>query len=91
MKYEIRRAGTISYTRQIYNDLLSGLKDKKMVFPEIFQDYEKYHEVVNTGRLFRAKLIEDWIDRDSSILDVGIGELTTAYTFRMTKFTTICY
>ena len=63
MGYEIRRAGTISYARQIYKDFLSGFSDKKMMFPEIFQDYEKYHEVVNTSMLFRAQLIEDWIDR----------------------------
>jgi methionine biosynthesis protein MetW len=74
MGYEIRRAGTISYARQIYKDFLSGFSDKKMIFPEIFQDYEKYHEVVNTSMLFRVQLIEDWIDRGSTLLDVGIGD-----------------
>ena len=43
---------------------------KKLTGPR-FQDYEEYHEIVNTGVLFRAQLIEDWIDRDSSILDVS--------------------
>lgn len=81
MKYDIKRAGTISYARQIYNDLKSGLSDNKMVFPEIFQDYEEYHEVVNTGILFRAQLVEDWIERDSSILDVGIGDGVVAEYF----------
>jgi ubiquinone/menaquinone biosynthesis C-methylase UbiE len=89
MRYEIRRAGTISYAKQIYNDFLSGFKDKKMVFPEIFQDYEEYHEVVNTGRLFRAQLIEDWIERDSSLLDVGIGDGVVAEYFSKKLNTTV--
>lgn len=74
MKYEFKNPGTKSYSIQIYRDILIGLNDKKMIFPEIFKDYEKYHESVNTGKLLRAYLIEDWIDRDSSLLDVGIGD-----------------
>lgn len=53
---------------------MSALSDKKMSFPEIFEDYEKYHEVVMTGKLLRANLIEDWIQKDSSLLDVGVGD-----------------
>jgi methionine biosynthesis protein MetW len=67
-------AGTRNYAKRIYADFLNGFRDKKMAFPEIFEDYDKYHEVVNTGRLLRAHLVEDWIDRDSSLLDVGIGD-----------------
>ena len=74
MKYEFKNPGTKSYSIQIYRDIRIGLYDKKMIFPEIFKDYENYHESVNTGKLLRAYLIEDWIDRDSSLLDVGIGD-----------------
>lgn len=74
MKYEFKNPGAISYSVQIYRDILNGLNDKKMTFPEIFEDYENYHESVNTGKLLRAYLVEDWIDRGSSLLDVGIGD-----------------
>ena len=74
MKYEFKNPGTKSYSIQIYRDIRIGLYDKKMIFPEIFKDYENYHESVNTGKLLRAYLIEDWIDRDPSLLDVGIGD-----------------
>jgi methionine biosynthesis protein MetW len=90
MGYEIRRAGTISYAKQIYNDFLSGLNDKKMAFPEIFQDYEKYHEVVNTSMLFRAQLVEDWIDRNSTLLDVGVGDGVVAE-YLSKKLNTVVY
>ena len=74
MCYEVMKAGIINYSKQIYADFLNGFRDNKMAFPEIFKDYDKYHEVVNTGRLLRAHLVEDWIDRDSSLLDVGVGD-----------------
>jgi methionine biosynthesis protein MetW len=74
MIYEFKNPGAISYSIQVYRDFRNGLIDKKMSFPEIFENYEKYHESVNTGKLLRAHLIEDWIDKESSVLDVGIGD-----------------
>jgi methionine biosynthesis protein MetW len=54
--------------------MTQALCDRKLDFPEIFDDYDSYHEVVETGRLLRAKLIEDWIIPESTILDVGVGD-----------------
>jgi methionine biosynthesis protein MetW len=45
-----------------------------MGFPEVFEDYEKYHSTVNTGNLSRAKLVEDWIEPNTTVLDVGVGD-----------------
>jgi methionine biosynthesis protein MetW len=49
-----------------------------MSFPEVFEDYEKYHSVINTGNLSRAKLVEDWIEPNSKVLDVGVGDGTVS-------------
>ena len=74
IKYEIKRAGLFYYFRLIYRDILSSSNDKKMNFLEMFQDYEEYHKEVNTGKNIRAELIKGWIEKNSTMLDVGIGD-----------------
>lgn len=49
-----------------------------MDFPEVFEDYEKYHSAVNTGNLSRARIVEDWIKPGTTILDVGVGDGTVS-------------
>ena len=74
IKYEIKRAGLLYYFRLICRDILSSSNDKKMNFLEMFQDYEEYHKEINTGKKIRAELIKGWIEKNSTILDVGIGD-----------------
>ena len=74
IKYEIKRAGLLYYFRLISKDILTSSNDKKMNFLEMFQDYEEYHKEVNTGKKFRAELIKGWIEKNSTLLDVGIGD-----------------
>ena len=59
-------------------DIYKALRDKNMAFDQLFDDYERYHESVNTGggNLERAKVIEDWIEPHSTLLDAGIGDGT---------------
>ena len=72
--YKQKNVGLISYLRLVQGDLRTALFEKKMVFPEMFDNYEIYHEVVETGKLLRAKLVEDWIEPKSTVLDVGVGD-----------------
>ena len=74
IKYEIKRAGLLYYFRLICRDILSSSNDKKMNFLEMFQDYEEYHKEINTGKKIRAELIKGWIEKNSTMLDVGIGD-----------------
>ena len=74
INYEIKRAGLLYYSRLIYRDILSSSNDKKMNFLEMFQDYEEYHKEINTGKKIRAELIKGWVDENSTMLDVGIGD-----------------
>ncbi len=74
IKYEIKRAGLLYYFRLICRDIVSSSNDKKMIFLEMFQDYEAYHKEINTGRKIRAELIKGWIEENSTMLDVGIGD-----------------
>ena len=60
--------------KDIRKDITTALSQKDMQFPEIFDDYEQYHEVVNTGKIERFKLINGWIAPHSTILDVGVGD-----------------
>ncbi len=50
------------------------LTEKDMDFPEMFEDYEKYHANISTGKILRFDLIKDWIEPNSTILDVGVGD-----------------
>jgi methionine biosynthesis protein MetW len=74
INYEIKRAGLLYFLRRTYHDILSSSNDKKMYFLEMFRDYEEYHKEINTGRKIRAELVKDWIEKNSTILDVGIGD-----------------
>jgi len=74
IKYEIKRAGILYFLRRTFQDILSSSYDKKMYFLEMFRDYEEYHTEINTGRKIRAELIKDWIEKNSTILDVGVGD-----------------
>ncbi len=46
----------------ILRESWKALTQSNMEFPEVFEDYEKYHSAVNTGNLSRARLVEDWIE-----------------------------
>ena len=46
----------------ILRESWKALIQSNMEFPEVFEDYEKYHSTVNTGNLSRARLVEDWIE-----------------------------
>jgi len=74
IKYEIKRAGLLYYFRLISKDIFTSSNDKKMNFLEMFQDYEEYHKEINTGKKIRAELIKGWIEKNSTMLDVGIGD-----------------
>ena len=65
-------------TWNILRESWRALTQSNMDFPEVFEDYEKYHSVINTGNLSRAKLVEDWIEPNSMILDVGVGDGTVS-------------
>ena len=41
----------------ILREAWTALTENRMSFPEVFEDYEKYHSSVNTGNLSRAKLV----------------------------------
>lgn len=58
----------------VLKETSTALSQKIRDFPEVFEDYEHYHEVVNTGKIERFKLIQDWIAPNSSVLDVGVGD-----------------
>jgi methionine biosynthesis protein MetW len=58
----------------LLGEISTALTQKNPEFPEVFDDYEQYHEVVSTGRIERFKLISEWIENNSSILDVGVGD-----------------
>ncbi len=62
----------------ILRESWTALTQNSMDFPEVFEDYEKYHSVINTGNLSRAKLVEDWIEPNSMVLDVGVGDGTVS-------------
>ena len=83
--YQQKDVGLISYLRLIQRDLWMALYERKLVFPEMFEDYEKSHEAVETGKLLRAKLVEDWIEPNSTILDVGVGDGVMAEYFVKNK------
>jgi methionine biosynthesis protein MetW len=55
-------------------DQWNALTKKDMNFVEVFDNYDEYWA---SGNIFvdlnRAKLIEDWFDPGSTVLDVGIG------------------
>jgi methionine biosynthesis protein MetW len=46
-------------------------------FPELFNNYREYHENFKSN-LKRAKIIADWIEPNSTVLDVGCGDGTIA-------------
>ena len=56
------------------NEISRALGENNMDFPEMFEDYEKYHANVNTGKILRFELIKDWIMPNSTILDIGVGD-----------------
>ena len=58
----------------LLNEVTQPLTEKNWEFPELFENYEEYHENVNTGKLIRARLIEDWLLPNSTVLDVGVGD-----------------
>jgi methionine biosynthesis protein MetW len=67
-----------------------ALTQSNMDFPEVFENYEKYHSAINTGNLSRAKLVEDWIEPNATVLDVGVGDGTVSeYLIRNKKVNVI--
>lgn len=67
----------IFVAKRLGHELKSSLRFDPLIFPELsIPDYEQYHErslVSDLSRL-RIKLISDWIEPGSTVLDVGCGE-----------------
>ena len=72
--YTIKRAGMMYFLNNLQKDIGKALTETDMAFPELFEEYETYHAEVETGRLLRAELIQDWIEPGSTVLDVGVGD-----------------
>lgn len=53
-----------------------GLTEKSFLYSELVANYEDYHESTHISPMssIRLKLISDWIEPKSSVLDVGCGE-----------------
>ena len=68
----------VSLGLSILHESWKALIQSNMDFPEVFEDYEKYHSAVNTGNLSRARIVEDWIKPGTTILDVGVGDGTVS-------------
>jgi methionine biosynthesis protein MetW len=62
----------------ILRESWGALTQSNMDFPEVFENYEKYHSAIHTGNLSRAKLVEDWIEPNATVLDVGVGDGTVS-------------
>ena len=59
--------------------LIEGIKtlfEGNPSFFELTYNYEEYHEAshITPMTLVRLKLIENWIEKGSTVLDVGCGE-----------------
>jgi methionine biosynthesis protein MetW len=61
-------------SRELKRDLTRTMTQKDWEFPEMFEDYEKYHASINTGKSVRYDLIKQWIEPNSTVLDVGVGD-----------------
>jgi methionine biosynthesis protein MetW len=61
-------------SRELKRDLTRTMTQKDWEFPEMFEDYEKYHASINTGKSVRYDLINKWIEPNSTVLDVGVGD-----------------
>ncbi len=72
-------------TKEVWNSLTDNFND----FPEMFDDYDKYHTKVNTGRVLRFDLIKNWVNPGSTILDVGVGDGLMSELFVKNKNATI--
>jgi methionine biosynthesis protein MetW len=64
----------LQLSRELKRDLTRTMTQKDWEFPEMFEDYEKYHASINTGKSVRYDLINKWIDPNSTVLDVGVGD-----------------
>jgi len=68
--------------------IYKALEEKDFSFPELVNDYEKYHREVLISPLchLRIKLFSDWIKPGSVVLDAGCGEgLVAEYLSRNKK------
>lgn len=65
-----------SIAKKFLLELTYSTKIDPSVFPELnIYDYEEYHESGAVGACpLRVKLISNWIEPDSTVLDVGCGE-----------------
>jgi methionine biosynthesis protein MetW len=90
-QYGTNRAGLIHFIKVVQHDLSKSLAEKNLNFPDVVENYEKYHATAGiSGRLDKAKLIEDWIEPGSTFLDVGIGDgLVSEYLMRSRKLKVI--
>lgn len=72
--YQVKDAGSIFYARLLFHDIVRASIQNDLGFLELFDNYEKYHEEVNTGKINRFELVEHWFENGSTVLDVGIGD-----------------
>lgn len=76
IKYSMKEA--ITFLRNVWDE---GLTRKNLGFQDLFENYDKYWgkegpyfiSNIDTFHLKRAKLIEDWIEPGSTLLDAGVG------------------
>jgi len=71
-----RIAQMVIMVRRIASELILFLKFDPRVFPELnVHDYEEYYEIGAVKKCpLRVKLILEWIEPYSTVLDVGCGE-----------------
>lgn len=74
LPYRKKIRSLVSLTKELRRDLMKSLMQKDWEFPEMFEDYEKYHTNISTGKAVRFDLIKDWIEPNSTVLDVGVGD-----------------
>ena len=72
--YQTKHLGSIYYARLLFNDIFRASTQNDLGFLELFDNYEIYHEQVNTGKINRFELVEHWFENGSTVLDVGIGD-----------------
>jgi methionine biosynthesis protein MetW len=88
--YQAKHAGTFFYARIVFDDIFKACTGKDLGFPELFEDYEKYHQQINTGKISRFDLVEQWLENGSNVLDVGIGDGSVAEHMMIRKQMKVC-
>ena len=57
-----------------FKEFSEAISEHKWSFIDLVDSYEQYHNNIETHNLRRARLIEDWIEKNSTLLDAGVGD-----------------